>query len=138
MNNLVRTEDLIGPALNWAVAKCESLEVSRSNGGSLVFDSYKDCPEGAINEYNDGRWHIYHPSTNWAQAGPIIEREKIQLSFEEECAWYSFPASPAWIAMIGEGCDTRSSTSPDALVAAMRCYVASKIGNEVQIPEEMK
>lgn len=76
-------------------------------------------------------------SSDWCFGGPIIERERIQLSFEEECAWYSFPASPAWIAMIGEGCDARSSISPDALVAAMRCYVASTLGDEIELPSSL-
>jgi hypothetical protein len=57
MNNIkikLKTSELTGAALDWAVAKCE------------VGD--------AINEIDDP--HFY--STDWALAGPIIEREKIE------------------------------------------------------------
>jgi hypothetical protein len=52
----LKTSELQGAVLDWAVAKCE------------VGD--------AINEIDDP--HFY--STDWALAGPIIERERIGLS----------------------------------------------------------
>lgn len=64
------------------------------------------------------------PPTNWSQGGPIIEREKTAIRFVPwdtwvaECKGYT-----------GEG------TTP--LIAAMRCYVASKLGDEVEVPEEL-
>jgi hypothetical protein len=37
----------------------------------------------------------------------------------------------------GWGCINRSS-GPTPLIAAMRCYVASKLGDEIEIPENLR
>lgn len=106
------TSDLIGPALDWAVAKCEG-EVS---------EDIDDFCLRAPGEY------CY--STDWAQAGPIIERERIWLQPEigkegAGNAWYCVAMSP------------HEAYGETPLIAAMRCYVASKLGDEVEIPEEL-
>lgn len=68
----------------------------------------------------------FRPSTDWSWGGPIIEREKIWISDEED----------SWIASLPPHVDTgagrdliQSGKSP--LVAAMRAYVANKYGEEV-------
>jgi hypothetical protein len=63
----------------------------------------------------------YEYSTNWAQGGPIIECEGLTLD-----QWDDYPR---WRSGNSYG------TTP--LIAAMRCYVASKLGDEVEIPEEL-
>jgi hypothetical protein len=96
--------ELQGAALDWAVAKCE----------------VGDAAEQA------GEW--WTPSTNWAQGGPIIEREGISVS----CwAFHSIP----WKAEIDGEFETLGFTP---LIAAMRCYVASKLGDDIELPEELK
>jgi hypothetical protein len=86
----------------------------------------------------------YTPSTDWAQGGPIIERETLGV-------WW------ATHFVDGEGveygnhwyCETgctdenvnetyHNATGPTPLIAAMRCYVASKLGDEVDVPEELQ
>ena len=64
-------------------------------------------------------------STSWAQGGPIIEREKIDLN----CwAFHSVP----WKAGIdGEF----EAVGPTPLIAAMRCYVVSKLGDTVAVED---
>ena len=70
----------------------------------------------------------YYPSTDWAQGGPIIEREGIDLQ-------YQGGDNDKWAAdMFGAECSVYGDTP---LIAAMRCYVASKLGDEVEIPEEL-
>ena len=101
----MKTSELTGLALDWAVAKCE----------------------GAVGANDRLPW--YHPSTNWAQAGPIIEREAIQLTPDEYTGTWS-----AYMTNEGEPYDY---TGPTPLIAAMRCYVASKLGDEVAIPNEL-
>lgn len=64
-------------------------------------------------------------STSWAWGGPIIEGEGIAL--------YLYGDSE-WNAHVGG----RESVGPTPLIAAMRCYVASKLGDEVEVPEELK
>jgi hypothetical protein len=76
---------------------------------------------------------LYAYSTDWAWGGPIIERESIGLietevnSGEwEACKWRS---ADKHIPLIKSG--------PTPLIAAMRCYVASRLGDEVEVPKEV-
>jgi hypothetical protein len=77
----------------------------------------------------------FSPSTNWAQGGPIIEREKISI-FAGGLADGS--GDDAFKALIGAGWDHSEigsdfcKSGPTVLIAAMRCFVASKFGNEVK------
>jgi hypothetical protein len=114
----IETSKLTGAALDWAVAKCESYPVSMSKTGYLIFcDPLIQCgPRGTQ----------YSPSTNWSQGGPIIEREGIAIGKGDE-QWAAFANA-----------DTEEGTQgPTPLIAAMRCYVASKLGDTVDIPEEL-
>ena len=65
-------------------------------------------------------------STNWAQGGPIIERSHFSIVFHDDNVW---TVANARGTVDGEG--------PTFLIAAMRCYVASKMGVEVEIQEEL-
>ena len=67
----LKTSELTGAALDWAVAKCEGIHVSMARGGWFVFDS--DAFSEYRNDYNDDKLQSFKPSTNWAQGGPIIE-----------------------------------------------------------------
>jgi len=103
----MKTSVLTGAALDWAVAKCEGLAV----GDRATKWRAENCP------------HLY--STDWAQGGPIIERERVQLVYIG-LEW------EAWIDTDGIFCK-----GPTPLIAAMRCFVASKLGDEVEIPKEI-
>lgn len=98
----MKTSELTGAALDWAVARCEGRE----------WNTY------AANE---------HPSTDWAQGGPIIEREWIDLHCVNDSLWEAECPAVGGLAM---------QNGPTPLIAAMRCYVASKMGDEVDVPEE--
>jgi hypothetical protein len=114
----MKTSELQGAALDWAVAKCE--------GKGIEFDDPSDpwLTRGGI---ADQPLHSYTPSTDWAQGGPIIERERIGLG-HEICE-----GRPYWVATgyLVEEC------GPTPLIAAMRCYVASKLGEEIDVPNEL-
>ena len=111
----IKTSELSGAALDWAVAKCEGLD--------QYFDSEETCAF-------DDEGCAYEPSTNWAQGGPIIEREEIEIKKYTPKYWsaklYAFGETNKTICL-GE----------TLLIAAMRCYVASKLGDEVEVPEEI-
>ena len=115
----MKTYKLTGAALDWAVAKCEG-------GANLRFDGVacwwftlngvdRVLSSGWSNKQN------FNPSTNWSQGGPIIEREGIATGKSWEC-WKAFT-------------DTSKGEGPTPLIAAMRCYVASKLGDTIDIPE---
>jgi hypothetical protein len=114
----MKTAELTGAALDWAVAKCEKPEWLGNQAEVYVLKAG------------------FHPSTDWAQGGPIIEREEISMakvgrSVDDVIA----PHPEGWAAHI-DGAHTCYGTTP--LIAAMRCYVASKLGDEVELPEGFK
>jgi len=108
----MKTAELSGNALDWAVAMCEDDKTK----GAWAFSRFK-------------------PSSDWAAAGPIIEREKIE--------WQWIPAPDknhqygARKPSLGGLNRTFCMDGPTVLVAAMRCYVASKLGDEIKLPEEL-
>jgi hypothetical protein len=117
----MKTNELSGAALDWAVAKCEGEDVQ------YIDDGITQC----LLRASSGR---YSPSTDWAQGGAIIEREEIELT-------RGSPDANEWVATIDlfEGDVMRESQSGETpLVAAMRCYVASKLGDDVNVPEELQ
>jgi len=102
----IKVSELIGAALNWAVAKCEG------------FYGHAD----------------YRPTTNWAQGGPIIDREDITWSMHMLPEYGDDTRFCAFSYRIGS---SKAQNGPTKLIAAMRCYVASKLGDEVDVPEEL-
>ena len=112
----MKTSELTGAALDWAVAKCEGHDAHFYNG---VVRTTMRGVFGSECSY----------STDWAQGGAIIEREMISTgAIDEGSTWY---ARQAWT-------DADDAIGETPLIAAMRCYVASKLGDEVEIPEELK
>ena len=121
----MKTSELQGAALDWAVARCMDLPVFVARGGWLIFDS--DAYPEFRNDYDDAEMQSFRPSTDWAQGGAIIEREKIEVFIEDE-GWKAYSSNSLPKNFDGE----------TPLIAAMRCYVASKVGDEIEIPEELK
>lgn len=113
----MKTSELTGAALDWAVAKCEGATQD-------ALEIYAD----GLREADDGNY-----SANWAQGGPIIEREKIHL-FQQEILEPEWTASLPRYRKVGW---RLIQYGPTPLIAAMRCYVASKLGDEVEIPKEL-
>ena len=117
----MKTSELQGAALDWAVAKCEGA-YAPSVGTDI--DGTKRINYGGM--YPE--W-----STDWAQGGPIIERERIRVwAMNFKSQWEAdFPHCE------GPKDDIRES-GPTPLIAAMRCFVSSRLGDEVDLPEELK
>jgi hypothetical protein len=114
----MKTAELIGDALDRAVAKCmgvTAMEWSDNHGG----------------------YETYSPSTDWAFGGPIIEQ--MGISVWEACneadpqEWMAITSRSTW----GEDGERDASYGPTPLVAAMRCYVASRLGDEIEVPSEL-
>lgn len=107
----MKTSELTGAALDWAVARCEGINYEVIDGGLDC-----DCPDY---------------STNWAQGGPIIEREGIGATVVS-----AGNDNEKWLGANYKG--TFVEYGPTCLVACMRTYVASKLGDDIEIPEELK
>lgn len=117
----IKTNELEGAALDWAVAKAEG-----------YYATIK--PSEVVYAHPNGDWHHngnWRPSIKWVQGGPIIEREGISNELQREDLWQAnkWQGRPNrfWY-----GCGDKP------LIAAMRCYVASKLGDEVEVPDELK
>jgi hypothetical protein len=122
----MKTSELTGAALDWAVARLES-EASPTGMDSADILLYRST---ATNAWMYKRWAI-HYSTDWAQGGPIIEREiDSLLRYRVNLRAVEWEAT-------AQGNDQCTATGPTPLIAAMRCYVASKLGDEVDVPEEL-
>jgi len=140
----MKTSELTSAALDWAVAKCEGYEYELVLGirgvtmsGSNTMGGFPWLLPRAIRKINQPSampLQNYNPSTNWSQGGPIIEREEIVLV--NPTFGYFYTEYP-WLAFI-QGCTGEVFETGDTpLIAAMRCYVASKLGDEVEIPTEL-
>ena len=128
-----KTQNLEGAALDWAVAKCEGRAIkldpmgfgpTEQEGGFWIWENRESGHQRAC------YWRIgggYSPSTIWAQGGPILEREAVSLT--------QFDNYPKWTAKHPKTAQSLEGSTP--LIAAMRCYVASKLGDEIEIPERL-
>ena len=112
----MKTSELTGLQLDYAVALIE---------GQVKYGA-EDFREQRRHTTEHGEY-VYRYSTSWAQGGPIIEREAISV-----CTQLT---RFDWQAIDFHGYITQFGPTP--LIAAMRCYVQSELGNEVDIPEEL-
>ena len=100
----MKTSELTGAALDWAVGKCED----------TLLDST-----------------MYQYSTDWAWGGPIIEREGVDVMHIR-----ALDLTVGWEATADSG--ETYYEGPTPLIAAMRCYVTFKLGDEIEVPKEIK
>lgn len=108
----MKTSELIGPALDWAVAKCEA-----------PIGGYKAWVQADLDK---GILHGMCYSSDWLWGGPIIERERIDV-----WAW-----GEHWSAGDNSALNIRAH-GQTPLIAAMRCFVSSRLGDDIEIPSEL-
>lgn len=126
----VRTAELIGAALDWAVAKIEGVE-------TLMMSPRKGEPKKpfalfgslALALGGDGE-QSYAPSACWHCGGPLIEKYKLDLGAPMESVNGPWNANTEWGHPLGQKGET-------PLIAACRAIVAANLGDEVQIPAEL-
>ncbi|WP_241299402.1 phage protein NinX family protein [Burkholderia stabilis] len=138
----VKVQDLVGVRLDWAVAKALGCELVSAH------DNFRRIAKGAWSEEKiteqlgkmTNEQVIINPmsgnaeplpafSTGWLSAGPIIERERISTNYDASGRW-----SQGWRAFSNRAPIMLGET---LLVAAMRSYVASKLGEEVAVPANL-
>ena len=122
----MKTSELTGAALNWAVA------TALGRGPKYNMESHGRTWRGW---WLAGPGYDYEPmpsySSDWSQGGPIIERIKgflfkhwLESNREGQCQAEIHNYDGDWIAF-----------GPTPLIAGMRCYVASKLGDDVDLPK---
>lgn len=118
----VKTAELIGSALDWAVAKADGFRVQYSRRMGL------HCAE--IMRVSAAETFIrmgcsYRPSADWSQGGPLIEKYKLRL-VPCDAGYFSYTD---YMAFEGVG--------ETALIAACRAIVYHKIGDVVSVPADL-
>lgn len=122
-----KTADLTGALLDAAVAKAQGLEfeiheqkVWGDGSGITIVHAEPACFSAA---------GYYEPSSDWRAGGPIIEAHSISvIKDKDDGLWYAGPEY--WIQ---GGFDGEYATGPTPLIAAMRAFVAAKLGPEVDL-----
>ena len=129
----VKTSELKRAPLNWAVAKARGFlePMYDEPRPRVVVHTDKFGTFVWFNPQDYGRYgpEDFAPSTDWQLAGPIIEEERISPTYSQ--------MNKDWQAAYHEGPQSYIHAGPTPLIAAMRCYVASKLGDEVDVPVEL-
>lgn len=129
----IKTSDLAGAALDWAVAQSEGepirfdpMAIGADSIGAQYWIWDEQRGVGASRFLRIGG--TYNPSRNWALAGPIIDRERIAfLDSSAEDSWEARCTKTHFMHPV-------HMRGPTPLVASMRCYVAAKLGDVVVVP----
>lgn len=137
----VKTAELAGPALDWAVATAEGRDDIKISKMLQMFG-------GEYYIELNSRWDvispgsaIYKPRERWSQGGPLIEREKIIII--PPVSWCIERGETDWEARVDPYFESMHSKPEHSclgdtpLIAAMRCFVSSKMGDVVQVPAEL-
>lgn len=111
-----------GPTLDWMVAKVLNFErVTRGRlGSAYCWDAW-------------GRPIQFCPTTDWNIGGPILSEARISRTIDHSGLWVAY-----WTDGYMDGDEGRKWMHCDRreLVAGLRCFVSSKLGDEVEVPGE--
>lgn len=129
----MKTSELTRVALDWAVCKAEGNTpvINPKHFGAVSYGRFT----------SELGYAIKHYSTDWSQSGPIIEREAISVWWNvEDKTWNA--ANKHWMSVDAESDEfmnmPNAMQGSTPLIAAMRCYVESKFGDEIAIPQELQ
>lgn len=119
----VKTADLVGHALDWAVAQAEGLEVF------LVGPQYNVPWRVFWKKRGQAlEWDVlYNPHEDWLLGGKLIEKYRVGFGLYSD---YFF-------AVTGLNDLPGDADGSTHLVAACRAIVAAKLGDTVQVPKEL-
>ena len=124
----IKTIELSGVALDWAVGISRGLQIGNHNGSPYR----KDLPGDTY-----GPGPAWRPSTDWSQGGPLIGQFRVGvvpanvgIMTPEQSAWF---ATAFFNGEDGDSCC--KGVGPTALIAACRAIVGLKLGDEVDVPE---
>lgn len=121
-----RVDTLEGALLDAAVAKAEGMFfqlIERRGRTTCEATHIEKGDDIAPSEYA----LLFSPSCDWAAGGPIIEREQIAVAYHPLVEqWAACGNGHRWLGLM-------NATGPTPLIAAMRAYVASRFGDEVDL-----
>lgn len=128
-----KIKDLLPHEVNLLVAKLEGVEVEMYEGH--VAERLEFEPEAQANAFSkDHEWmyRFYEPTKDWSIAGPIIERERIFISYSD---LYPYADEPyAWSFYTDESGDERHERDgKTGCESAMRSFVAKHFGDTIEL-----
>lgn len=150
----VKTANLIGPALDWAVAQVQikAGEITPDSEEHSTGRPYFNCKFGNPSLWGEGReqkgttnkdtgkpWVMhgpggsYSPSTDWSYGGPLMDtycKGFGMLQDGTDKRWRSFAYNPDTTMQRMLGGET-------ILIAFCRALVALKLGETVSVPKEL-
>ncbi|MEE1881485.1 DUF2591 domain-containing protein [Pseudomonas soli] len=128
----VKTADLAGEALGWAVGIAEGLDLILAppeyGNPWRVFARYQAMAIEHTKRYN--------PWENWALGGPLIDRVDPEERRVPKVLGGGRGAE-VWIELDNGDARAGYGSGDTRLIAASRAYVAAKIGSTVQVPKEL-
>ena len=116
----VKVSEASGPVLDWLVCEATGL-----------LNAYPTTRKWFMKQWSGNSSKFLHPSSDWAQGGPIIEREGICFASIRKGRKIA-----GWRAAYRKD-GVFGFDSSTTLIAACRCFVASKLGEEVEVPDEL-
>lgn len=125
----VKTAELIRVALNWAVAQCLGLKTD--------IPSWAKTPWVRCFDESGVQYVCPEFSTDWSQGGPIIDKHDIDIFRDDDATQFGAHTGRMTKHPTRGTLTWNGQKGPTKLVAAMRCFVASKLGDEVDVPEEL-
>lgn len=124
----IKTAELTGQALDWAVAKALGYTIEVRPAGACGRPLYVLAAEPGHTPW------VWEPSSSWNYGGPIGEREHLQACYQtggtHKGEWGCIKWNEGHRGFVQQYGATE-------LIAKMRCYVASKLGDEVELPKEL-
>lgn len=135
----VKIVELVGPALDWAVAQIEGVN-------TMMLSPRKGEPQKPFALFGSLALSVggddqssYAPSSCWHCGGPLIDKYHVQTSFNGS-GFSRSPTGEHWCAYAcnDNGAESHPSGSgPSALIAVCRAIVAARHGETVQVPKEL-
>lgn len=115
----IKTKDLTGPALDWAVGV--SLGQTMRNHRGLDIPAWFDSD----NKLAYLPASAYSPSTNWCHGGPLVDQFKPHFNNQ---------IAGGYVKALTYHAECRGETY---LIAICRAVVLEKIGYDVEVPDEL-
>lgn len=124
----IKTENLTNAQLDHAVHIALGLGYREDFKYGKMYFGLPD-KSGSISWDNIPKYY----SSDWASGGPIIEKHGFTTMSQQPFS------DVAWSCSASHGHTVcRRVLGPTMLVAGMRCFVVMKLGDEVEIPEDIK
>jgi hypothetical protein len=129
----VKVSEATGTVLDWMVCIAEGLTpedlyISRITKNASIYRRLRDDDGKLTGSYMTGPDLLF--SRKWEAGGPIIGREDVEFVLAKEGGHHE---SAKWMAVIR---NSWFGFGEEHLIAAMRCYATSKLGDTVEVPEE--